>query len=79
METLEQRLKKYHIHCLDCGNKVFEFDKNLQEGFMKELNCIECHNPVTVYYKVSIDFRLFTSHTHLVILKCFFNGKEPSK
>lgn len=54
METLEERIKYWHIRCMNCDEKVHQFLKSDKEGFITTFDCPLCKDKIKVIYGMEI-------------------------
>lgn len=76
---LEERLKYYHIRCIHCDEKLFEFLKLGSLGFVKEIVCPICDKKVKILFKQSLSTNLINyseKDVTYILLENVFNGKN---
>ena len=70
MNTLEERLKYWHIHCLTCGELIPQLLKDAQSD--EVMTCPCCKANVGVYINVVVAREKVFTKEQLVIIRCTF-------
>lgn len=73
---LKERLKFWHIYCLNCGNKVVEIEKTEKE-YLKKTECSDCKDKIEIHIgRTGLKLGMIFNHNkQLTIIGCEFNIK----
>ncbi len=72
--NIKERLKYWHINCINCGCKVMEFLKDGKQ-FIDLVECQDCKNKIKIYHKQQLDEMNVLSqnkNNQTVIINCNF-------
>ncbi|MEK6879940.1 MAG: hypothetical protein AABY22_10050 [Nanoarchaeota archaeon] len=70
--NLEERLKYWHIHCMNCGNFIVKILKNKKE-VLRDDKCLDCHQLIHTRIGLVLKFQLIiTNKEQWNIIKCNF-------